>query len=76
MSRNASLFTPKVLAERLRQAEEEIADLAFRDVPGRAASLLLRLAEAYGERNGRGLWLTLRLTHQDIASMIGATVRR
>ncbi len=63
----------RLLAARLRVAEEEIADLVFRDVPGRLAALLLRLAEAYGERVGGKLRLTLRLTHQDIASMIGAT---
>jgi CRP/FNR family transcriptional regulator, cyclic AMP receptor protein len=67
------LHVVKELAARLRIAEEEIADLAFRDVPGRLASLLLRLAEAYGERDGGKLRLTLRLTHYDIASMIGAT---
>jgi CRP/FNR family transcriptional regulator, cyclic AMP receptor protein len=67
------LHVVKELAARLRIAEEEIADLAFRDVPGRLASLLLRLAEAYGERHGGNLRLTLRLTHYDIASMIGAT---
>jgi len=67
------LAVVKVLAERLLVAEEEIADLAFQDVPGRLASLLLRLGEDYGERDGGGLRLTLRLTHQDIASMIGAT---
>jgi len=27
----------------------------------------------YGESNGRGMRLALRLTHHDIASMIGAT---
>ncbi len=32
----------KVLAERLRVAEEEIADLVFRDVPGRLASQVSR----------------------------------
>jgi len=63
----------KVLAKRLRVAEEEIADLVFRDVSGRLASLLLRLAEAYGQKNGGGSRLILRITHQDIASMIGAT---
>lgn len=67
------LTVMKVLAARLRVAEEEIADLVFRDVPGRLASLLLRLAEAYGQHDHGGLQLTLRLTHQDIASMIGAT---
>lgn len=63
----------KVLADRLRQTEEEMTDIVFRTVPARLASLLLRLAEAYGESNGRGMRLALRLTHQDIASMIGAT---
>ncbi len=63
----------RVLAQRLRQVEEEIADLVFRDVPGRLASLLLRLAEECGQENSHGVRLTLRLTHQDIASMIGAT---
>jgi len=63
----------KVLAERLRVAEEGIADLAFRDVPGRLASLLLRLAHAYGQPSPGGQRVALRVTHQDIAAMIGAT---
>lgn len=63
----------KVLAERLRAAEDEIADLAFRDVPGRLASLLLRLAQAYGHQSPAGQRLALRLTHQDMAAMIAAT---
>jgi CRP/FNR family cyclic AMP-dependent transcriptional regulator len=67
------LHVIKAMAERLRQAEEEIADLVFRDVPGRIAALLLRLGEEYGEREPDGQRLTLRLTHQDIASMVGAT---
>lgn len=67
------LHVMKALAERLRVAEEEIADLVFRDVPGRLAALLLRLAEAYGRAEAGRLRLTLRLTHQDMASMIGAT---
>ncbi len=67
------LYVMKLLAARLRVADEEIADLVFRDVSGRLAALLLRLAEAYGERDGGKLRLTLRLTHHDIASMIGAT---
>jgi CRP-like cAMP-binding protein len=67
------LYLVKVLADRLRQTEEELADIVFRTVPARLASLLLRLAEMYGESNGRGMRLALRLTHHDIASMIGAT---
>ncbi|MDQ7819230.1 MAG: Crp/Fnr family transcriptional regulator [Armatimonadota bacterium] len=67
------LHVLRTLADRLRVAEEEIADLVFRTVPGRLAALLLRLAEASGHRHGGRLRLALRLTHQDIASMIGAT---
>lgn len=67
------LHVMKVLAERLRAAQEEIADLAFRDVPGRLASLLLRLAQAYGDTSTSGQRLALRLTHQDMAAMIGST---
>ncbi len=65
----------RALAERLRQAEEEIEDLVFRNVPGRLASALLRLGEVYGVRDLESgpIRLTLRLTHQDLASMIGAT---
>lgn len=67
------LHVMRVLAERLRAAEEEIADLAFRNVPGRLASLLLRLSRAYGDVDSGEDRLTLRLTHQDIAAMIGST---
>lgn len=68
-----ALRVMKVLAGRLRQAEEAIENLAFRDVPGRLAANLVRLAEAYGEPHGEGRRLALRLTHQDLAGMIGAT---
>jgi CRP/FNR family cyclic AMP-dependent transcriptional regulator len=67
------LYVIKVMGERLRQAEDEIADLVFRDVSGRIAALLLRLSEEYGEPGPDGMRVTLRLTHQDIASMVGAT---
>lgn len=60
----------RALAERLRLAEEEIENLVFRDVPGRLAGVLLRMGEGYGiQDNGHGI----RLTHQDLAAMIGAT---
>jgi len=67
----------RALAQRLRRAEEEIENFAFRDVPGRLSALLVRLAEV-GEESGpaspgQERRLVLRLTHQDLASMIGAT---
>ncbi|MDR7481494.1 MAG: Crp/Fnr family transcriptional regulator, partial [Armatimonadota bacterium] len=68
-----ALRVVRVLAERLRDAEETIERLALHDVPARLAALLVRLAEAYGEPHGDGRRLALRLTHQDLAGMIGAT---
>jgi CRP/FNR family transcriptional regulator, cyclic AMP receptor protein len=63
----------RVLARRLRAAEQEIEDLALRNVPGRLAALLLRLGEEYGEPHDQGIRLSLRLTHQDVAHMVGST---
>jgi len=63
----------RALAHRLRAAEQEIHDLALWDIRGRLASLLARLAEVYGEPHDRGIRLSLRLTHRDLASMIGTT---
>jgi CRP/FNR family transcriptional regulator len=37
------------------------------------AALLLRLAEEYGEPHDQGIRLSLRLTHQDLAHMVGST---
>jgi CRP-like cAMP-binding protein len=65
----------RALAQRLRRAEEEIENFAFRDVPGRLSVLLVRLAEAGAEpgSSAHERRLVLRLTHQDLANMIGAT---
>jgi len=70
---DVALHVIEALARRLRAAEQEIEDLALRDVPARLASLLLRLAEGYGEDDERGIRLSFRLTHEDLAHMIGST---
>ncbi len=63
----------KVLVARLIQAEEAIANLALRDVPERLAVVLTRLGEVHGEPHLSGRRLALRVTHHDLASMIGTT---
>jgi len=50
------------LAERLRQAEERLADVAYRPVHARVANTLLRLA---GEDD------VVHLSHQDLAEIVG-----
>jgi CRP/FNR family transcriptional regulator, cyclic AMP receptor protein len=51
------------LGKRLQQREEEMESLAFRGLPARLATILLREADAYGTVVG--------LSHQDLAERLG-----
>ena len=54
--------------------EQRIEDVIFRDVPARLARSLLWLAEHYGETDAKGQkGISLRLTHQELASIVGTT---
>lgn len=54
----------ETLGQRLREAEARLEDIAFKNIPARLASLLLRLQEEQGH--------TIEgYTHQDLAEMIG-----
>ena len=61
------------LSERLRQSDEVIESLLHREVSCRLATLLLNLSERFGENNGAGRLIDVRLTHQDLANMIAST---
>jgi len=61
------------LSERLRQSDEVIESLLHREVSSRLATLLLNLSDRFGEGNGSGTLLDVRLTHQDLANMIAST---
>jgi CRP/FNR family transcriptional regulator, global nitrogen regulator len=60
-------------SERLRQSDEVIESLLHREVSTRLATLLLNLSERFGEDNGAGILIDVRLTHQDLANMIAST---
>jgi CRP-like cAMP-binding protein len=60
-------------SERLRQSDEVIESLLHREVSARLATLLLKLGERFGEENGTGTTLDVRLTHQELANMIAST---
>ena len=62
----------RVLGQRLRATDELLQDAAFLDIPSRLAKRLLDLADAHGEKTPHGTKISLRLTQQDLASMIGA----
>jgi CRP/FNR family cyclic AMP-dependent transcriptional regulator len=55
----------EVTGKRLREAEERLENMAFKGIPARLASLLLRLAEEQGPDEISGL------THQDLAESVG-----
>lgn len=69
-------FTLKLFSsfsERLRQSDEVIESLLHREVSTRLVTLLLNLSDRFGEANGSGMLLSVRLTHQDLANMIAST---
>lgn len=61
------------LSERLRQSDEVIESLLHREVSTRIATLLLNLGDRFGENDGSGTMLGVRLTHQDLANMVAST---
>lgn len=66
---NVALNLIKGLAQRLRATTENVRSLALLDVYGRIARTLLHLARRDGEENV----IDEKLTHQDLASMVGAS---
>lgn len=63
----------RVLARRLRNANELLSELAFRDVPGRVARALVDLAGRFGERTRDGVHVAHGLTQEELAQLVGAS---
>jgi len=64
----------RILAMRLRAADETIQDVVFFDVPGRVARRLLDLAQRHGREVDAGaLRIDVPITQEEIAQMIGAS---
>ena len=61
------------LGVRMREAEEIIQEMVCWQVPGRLAMLLLKMSERAGVETDVGTKITLRLTHEEIACMIGTS---
>ncbi len=66
----------KLLASRLRMANEQIQSLSSLDVAGRLARQLLAFAERYGHAEEGGTRIPLRLTQTDLAELVGASRER
>ncbi|HJN92781.1 MAG TPA: Crp/Fnr family transcriptional regulator, partial [Dehalococcoidia bacterium] len=65
----------EVLVKRLRQTNQSIQDAYLLDVPGRLARRLLILAREHGipSEDSDGIEIGLKVSQQDLASMIGAS---
>ncbi len=71
---DASRAILDVLVKRLRQTNQSIQDAYLLDVPGRLARRLLILAREHGIPGEEdGIEIGLRISQQDLASMIGAS---
>ena len=62
----------RTLITRRRDLEAKVEQLIFKDVGSKLAELLLRLGAEHGIEN-RGLVLGLKITHQEMANLIGST---
>ncbi len=77
---NAIMKNPKIaiqvleiLSKRLRKTDDKVEDLVVLDVYGRVAKKLLDLAHEHGIQVEDGVRIDIRLTQQDLASMVGAS---
>lgn len=63
----------KLIGLRLRKIQCRVEDLVFRDVPARLAHLLLELLKTGGAAASSGTRLRAKLTHQEMANLIGCS---
>ncbi|MCL6638522.1 MAG: Crp/Fnr family transcriptional regulator [Firmicutes bacterium] len=63
----------KIMARRLRNAQQQIMELALKDTTRRLAGLLLKLAGDHGVEKSGGVQISLPLTNQELASMVGTS---
>lgn len=63
----------KTVGGRLRNVESKFGDLVFLSAPARLAKLLLQLGDSMGDQDQNLIRLNLRLTHQNLANLIGTS---
>ncbi|MDP8256435.1 MAG: Crp/Fnr family transcriptional regulator [Candidatus Alcyoniella australis] len=63
----------KMIGERRLEAERNMESFLYKGVRERLASLLIKLAKDYGIKDARGNMLRIKITHQDLANLIGSS---
>lgn len=70
---DAAMEVIRYLGNRLNEAQEKAKVLALDRADQRLAALLVNLAERSGVREPNGIRVTVRLTRQDMANLVGVT---
>ncbi len=70
---DVSVGITKLMGLRRRRIERRLKSLLYRTARDRLAHLLLELAEQYGRRTEEGVLINIKLSHQDLSSVIGST---
>lgn len=68
-----ALGITKVISNRRERLEARVGRLLFKTANARLASLFLDLARDFGVKDNRGTIVNLKLTHKEMAALIGAT---
>jgi CRP/FNR family transcriptional regulator, cyclic AMP receptor protein len=63
----------RALIMRRKDLETRVEQLIFKDVGAKLAELLLTLGQEHGVSDERGLVVGLKITHQEMANLIGST---
>ena len=61
------------LVDHIRGKDEELAEVAFLDLPGRLAHKLLQLADRHGEPADGGVRIAIRVPQSELAAMVGSS---
>ena len=70
---SVSFAITKLIGHRRLKIERRLKNLLFRTNRERIVHLILELTETYGQRTEEGINLGIKLSHQEIASLIGST---
>lgn len=70
---DVALAVTKIIGLRRRRVERRLKNLFFLSIRERLIHLLLDLAEQFGRQVEEGVRIRLKLSHQDLANLIGAT---
>lgn len=70
---DAAIQLLEIIAQRLARLSELMEDTVFLALPQRLAKRLLSLADQYGEGNGDHVRIDMRLSQQELGTMVGTS---